>query len=602
MNVLTMKNSDPETRLINRLFFNSFYVFVLSTLTAALGSIIDGIIIGNTMNTTAVAAFGLINPLNVAFAIFSGILSSGAQNACTRRIAQGNVKKAREVFSMTFYIGLILSVIVLIAVILHSRQIILWVTDEEPELELLRASRAYLVGHVLGLPAITGMRMLIPFMSLDSDRMRAFYAVVSMSVVNLVGDFLVVSVFHGGLTGIALITSLSNYIGFAVLMGHFRRQNILLRLTRTDLNWKDLVQVVVRGFPKGIYEAATVVHNICLNIALVLLSTASLAGLSARITMSYFTDAVVIGVAQAILVQGAMFYGEENRAALGKLIRTAVRYEILLVPAMSLICYLLAPQIARIYLGMNYEAYAYGISSIQWYTAALLFQGINLLYAYYLQATGNLVRANMIYIMEWLVFPAAVILGFRCSAASEVFRGIALSHVLMFGTLILHLMIRNRTVKLTLNDILVLPEDFGVGREDEVTVEIDSAKITEENAAKTVVAASERVRNFARRKGIDEKRAYAASLAVEEMTANIIAHGFPETEGANVMTVRAFTKHDELILLIRDDCDPFDPMQRMKTMDTDDPTANIGLRLTIGMAKDVSYTSAQHLNNLIIRI
>ena len=102
MNIIADNIQDPERRLIARLFFNSFYVFFLSTLTAALSSIIDGIIIGNTMDITAVAAFGLVIPLNFSFSFLGGILSSGAQNLCTRKIAQGDIKKSRELFSVAF--------------------------------------------------------------------------------------------------------------------------------------------------------------------------------------------------------------------------------------------------------------------------------------------------------------------------------------------------------------------------------------------------------------------------------------------------------------------------------------------------------------------
>ena len=602
MNIIADKIQDPERRLIARLFFNSFYVFFLSTLTAALGSIIDGILIGNTMDTTAVAAFGLVIPLNFSFSFLGGILSSGAQNLCTRKIAQGDIKKSRELFSVAFLTGLTLSVVVMFAVSLLSVPLITWLGSDSLPPDLFQEARHYLLGYAIGLPAITCMRILTAFMSLDSDRMRAFYSVVLMSAVNLIGDFLCISVFHSGLAGIAAVTSLSYYVGFADLLGHFRKHGIMLGITLKNLKWGDLWSVVKRGIPRGMLETAVLLHGIYINRILADISESALAGYSVQISLSFLTDAVIIGVAQAILVQGAMFFGEENREALGKLMRIAIQYEVTLVPVISLLCYLLAPFIAKLYLGTNFDAYALGINSVRWYAAALLFQGTNMLYAYYLQASGNLLYANLIYIVEWLVYTISIVNGFPHGSGSQVYRGISLAHVLTFVTIVIYLMVKNRHLRITMEDILALPKGFGFAKGDEVTAEIDSTKVNEANAKQIVVQVSEMVRSFARKKGIDERRANAASLAVEEMTSGIILKAFPETPGPNVLTVRAFTKNNELILLLRDDCDPFDPRKGLKMIKSDDPVANIGIRLTMGMAKDVSYTSAQRLNNLIIRI
>ncbi|MBR6966259.1 MAG: hypothetical protein IKH81_04175 [Clostridia bacterium] len=66
-------------KLIRYLFICSFSTFFLSMLTFSLGSLVDGLVIGNTMKTNAVAAFGLINPLNFIFAIIVSVLNSGSE-------------------------------------------------------------------------------------------------------------------------------------------------------------------------------------------------------------------------------------------------------------------------------------------------------------------------------------------------------------------------------------------------------------------------------------------------------------------------------------------------------------------------------------------
>lgn len=46
----------------------------------------------------------------------------------------------------------------------------------------------------------------------------------------------------------------------------------------------------------------------------------------------------------------------------------------------------------------------------------------------------------------------------------------------------------------------------------------------------------------------------------------------------------------------------FDPLQRLQLYSPDDPTHHMGLRMIVGTARDVQYTSVLKLNNLVLRI
>ena len=86
------------------------------------------------------------------------------------------------------------------------------------------------------------------------------------------------------------------------------------------------------------------------------------------------------------------------------------------------------------------------------------------------------------------------------------------------------------------------------------------------------------------------------------MVANVIEHGFTD-EKPHYIDVRAIYKQEDgVMLIVRDDCRPFDPKERFRYLIDDDPAANIGLRLVMNLAKDVSYTSTMNLNNPTIKI
>ena len=582
-----------EYKLIWKLFFSSLSVFFLSTLTSTLGSLVDGVVIGNTMNTNSVAAYGLVTPLSFAFALIGSVLNSGSQNACAGALGRGDKEEAQKIFSLTCASGFGVSLVVMLAILLLSRPIV-EALGAEPGTELFADTRAYLIGYALGLPAITGTKLLSSIMQLDSDRRRALTSVVTMTGVNVIGDLLCVYVLNGGLAGIALITSLSYYGGLGVLLLHFTRKNIIFRLSFSNLRWKDLGNIVRLGMPKGVSRVTSLFYGVFLNRILVSVTATAVAGYSVQASFNYLANAVVMGIAQSMMLLTAIYHGEENRDALRRVVRVSFWAELILTGSLAVLVYFFAPQITRLYLGSNLDAHADGILSLRWYAAGLLFQGFNILFADYLQSTRRIQPANLVYILENVVFTVlAVTWLFGTDSAEHVYQGVAAAHLLMFLAIPVFVMIRNHRPLRHQDDILMLNKDFGVSPEDQIAVTITSIE--------EVISLSRQLWNFCRKKGLDQRRTYLTSLAAEEMAGNIVVHGFSDRKRHNLV-VRVICKNGEMVLTMRDDCRPFDPKERFQYLNSDDPSANIGLRMIMRIAREVSYSSAMKMNNLIIRI
>ena len=142
---------------------------------------------------------------------------------------------------------------------------------------------------------------------------------------------------------------------------------------------------------------------------------------------------------------------------------------------------------------------------------------------------------------------------------------------------------------------LLVPREFGIAAGEEISISADT--MTE------VVGMSRIAGLFCQENGIDRKKANVLALCVEEMGRNIIEHGF--TDGKeHTIDIRILIKDGELMLRIRDDCRPFNPVERYELIrqQEEDPTKNIGLRLVSKMSRSVQYLSALGINSLIIRI
>ena len=115
-------------------------------------------------------------------------------------------------------------------------------------------------------------------------------------------------------------------------------------------------------------------------------------------------------------------------------------------------------------------------------------------------------------------------------------------------------------------------------------------------------AASSRLCAFCQEREIDRRSAMLIGLSVEEMTVNIIEHGFTKDTKEHIVDVRVVLDDDVRVIRIRDNCIGFDPTEYLELHQSDDPTAHIGLRMVMGMVKEANYVNSLGLNNLSLII
>ena len=139
----------------------------------------------------------------------------------------------------------------------------------------------------------------------------------------------------------------------------------------------------------------------------------------------------------------------------------------------------------------------------------------------------------------------------------------------------------------TIEDYLALPQTFGVPADKRLDISI--------HCQQDVVNTSERIIEFCHSVGVDKKRAFYAGLCLEEMASNIVQCGFVNAKKCSA-DIRVVYKDDSLVLRIKDNGKPFDPTQKMKLIQPDDVTHNIGLRLVQALAKKTVYSSVLGLN------
>ncbi len=154
--------------------------------------------------------------------------------------------------------------------------------------------------------------------------------------------------------------------------------------------------------------------------------------------------------------------------------------------------------------------------------------------------------------------------------------------------------LKNRRLPRNMEEMMVIPPEFGVPPEDRMDLSVRSME--------EVVAVSENVQSFCLERGIDWRRSYLSGLFLEEMAGNVVNYGFRKDKKKHSIDIRVAHKEDKMILRIKDDCQPFDSAERREIIDQEDMIRNVGIRVINATADEVEYQNILGLNVLTIRI
>lgn len=136
----------------------------------------------------------------------------------------------------------------------------------------------------------------------------------------------------------------------------------------------------------------------------------------------------------------------------------------------------------------------------------------------------------------------------------------------------------------------------------------ESASIFEtrfQNRLPELIGAMERAGQFFKENGVGDETTYAANLAIEEMTTNIIKYGYDDTAIHEIL-LRAEIQPGRLVLLLEDDGHEFDPLKASEP-NIDLPLeeraiGGLGIHLVRRFVQQMRYERRDSHNRLTIEI
>ena len=598
-----MKEIKNKIRFGNNIIRDSFYsllfVFVISSLTTSIGSLIDGVIIGQCLGVDSVTAFGIISPLMFVFALIGSIVSSGSRNRFTRIMGEGKIEKARGVFSLACILSVGMALLLMLIVLCFSRPISEMLGARGNTANILPKAQAYLIGVAIGLPAMNAVRTLSAYMTIDSDKKLTIISTVVMTIANIIMDLFVAFVIHGDTLEMGITTSLGYYIAFVVLLLHFRKKDIMLKFSFKNIQWKESFEIIKTGLPVGVCRTSNTIRSAIMNNLLAITASAgAVAAYTVHRSADGFLNPITIGMADTVALISGILIGEQNRPKMKTLLFSSVQATLIITVGISILAFFLAPVFAGLYIKDDPTALEFAIRAVRCYAIGMPFYGLNLIYQNYLQGIGKSVLSSISgFLLEGALLVLSAVIMLPMFKQEAIWLAFPVTQVLMFAYFGIIIFVENRRMKnykLDLwNRVILLPKTFDVPDEDRLDTTVYNLD--------EVMNLKEKAWDFCTERGCDNRRRYVIALCVEELARNIVQHGFKENK-KNCIDLRIIKKDENYIVRIRDNCVLFNPKKELQLLNDEDLTYHMGLRLAFETAEDIQYTSLLKLNNLIIKV
>ena len=582
--------------MIKKLFGQMLLTQILSAMTVVLCMLIDSIMIGHFLGVNAMAAYGLASPVLLIFSALGSMLSAGIQVMSGKTMGNGDKKATDACFSVSVFLAGTISIVGLLVVLVFCSPIctLLGAGEPAPGNQVFWMTKDYLIGFIIGAPAFICAQIMVPFMQMSGNRTRLVAAVGAMAVSNIALNVLNVLVFHGGIFGMGLASSLSYYIALAIGLLYFLRKDCIFKFRRKGIKLKRCLRLIQYGVPTIVNQISYVFLVYILNkILLFTGQNVAVAAYSVISSVGNICYSFGTGIGNVALMLASMFYGEEDRTSMKSLVRTMTAYAIVLDAIVTAAVILIAPALVTLFLR---ESFPYArqttILGVRLFALSLVPCSLNTTFKHYYQGIDRAGFTQAISVMQNFAFTAifAFLLS-RFFGTTGVWLSFVCGEATTFIVISCIVWIKNRRVSFSADAYSLLQTNFGIAPEDCFDASIRSGG--------EIAAVSRQASEFCRRRGVDDKTGALIALCIEVMSDNIVKHGFSDGKEHSI-DIRLFRKNKEWSIRIRDNCKNFDPVKYLELHKENNAASPTGIRLVMSMVKDANYVNALGLNNLTL--
>lgn len=282
----------------------------ISMLVTSVYNMADTFFIGK-YGTSASGAVGVVFGLMAIIQAFGFMYGQGSGSICSRALGARDVQRASKFTSTGFFAALLTGGLMTVLGLLFLEPLmkLLGSTDT-----ILPYASTYAFYILLAAPFMCSSCVLNNVLRFEGQALFSMVGLASGGLINIFGDWLLMSRFQMGIRGAGISTAVSQTISFFILLSMFLRGKTSgkLSLRSVSRDFADLSLICKTGFPSLVRQGLTSISTMLLNDRAGVYGDAAVAAMSIVNRICFFTFATALGIGQGFQPVCAFNYGAKK--------------------------------------------------------------------------------------------------------------------------------------------------------------------------------------------------------------------------------------------------------------------------------------------------
>lgn len=400
-------------QLSDHFTYKRLFGFVISTILmmvcASLYSVVDGFFVSNFVGKTPFAAVNLIMPVTMGIGTVGFMIGTGGSAIVSKTLGEGKREQANQYFSMLICVTVIFCVILSFIGAVFIRPISLALGASGELLE-----NCVIYGRILfiSLTAFVLQNTFQSFLVTAEKPSLSLKISVVAGLTNMILDYLFIVVFHWGIAGAAVATSIGQVVGGMIPIIYFAGENdSLLRLTKFKFDGKVLLKACSNGSSEMVSNLSASIINILYNFQLMKIAGENgVAAYGIIMYVNFIFTAIFMGYSIGSSPIAGYHYGAGNKSELKNLFQKSIVIMGGAGVILTVAAEILTLPLVKIFASYDAELFTMTCHGFRLYSLSFLFMGMNIWASAYFTALNNGLVSAVISFLRTLVFQIAVVL------------------------------------------------------------------------------------------------------------------------------------------------------------------------------------------------
>lgn len=365
--------------------------------------VVDGFFVSNYAGKTAFAGLNLIMPFIMLLGTFAFMVGTGGNALVSKKLGEGDEKKANEIFSMLVYTVIILGIVfTVISQIFLSDICVLLGADEE----MLPYSIIYGRITLCSVTFFMLMNVFQSFLVTAGKPKIGLIVTLAAGIMNMILDYLFCGVLGWGLVGAASATVTSETIGGVVpLIYFFGKNSSTLRLCKTHFMPNALMKTCTNGASEFMTNISMSLVNMLYNLQLIkYYGQNGVAAYGTIMYVNFIFVAVYIGYSMGFAPIVGYNYGAKNHPELKNMRKKSLVIISFLAVILTSSAMLLAKPLGNIFAGYDEGYLELTVFAFRLFAFVYLINGFNIFASAFFTALNNGLISAVISFSRTLLF------------------------------------------------------------------------------------------------------------------------------------------------------------------------------------------------------